>query len=157
MAHEEQAGAVCIVLCFSLIGTGLLIGGALWLDSMPGGDCPCDPGHCCTLNEICPYHAPCLCENDGLESSEMNICAPRKGRDESDKAGAISMIVIGACLASTLAFTLVLLAMFLAAGLLVLIGKGVLKCFGAIGRVFGNSRPKPSTEMQTVPVQTPNV
>jgi len=155
MTREEEPSAVCTFLRCSLIGTRLLIGGAVWLDSVPDGGCPCSSVHCCALSGECPYYAPCLCQSVGLEPSN-NTCAPRKGRDESDRAGAISMIVIGAAFSSTLAFILALLALLLVIGLLALIGMGFLELFGAIGRVIGSVCSKKSTETQTEVVQTQN-
>lgn len=128
MPRLEEAVPWAIFIVSSLIGAGILIGGALWLDSLPDGGCPCDSVHCCTLDESCPYHAPCLCVTAGLDS--MNgTCAPKKGRDKSDKAGAISMIVIGAVTASSLALLLAMLAVALVVGLLAVIVMGIMKIF----------------------------
>jgi len=151
MPRLEEAVPWVVFIVSSLIGAGILIGGALWFDSLPDGGCPCDSAHCCVLDETCPYHAPCLCVSAELDLTN-GTCAPKKGRDKSDKAGAISMIVVGAVTASSLALLLAMLAVALVVGLLALICMGIMKIFSPNKRAGGQAgSDSKATEHPLVP------
>lgn len=136
MSHEEDRGSLYALVCLSLIGVGLIIGGALWLVSLPEDECPCNAVQCCSMHEFCPVTAPCLCvtaDNDLLSYT----CGPVETTSAIKVSGAQTMVITGVIYAIGLEFLLLVVVVWLAYKISVSLGKSLMQVFALFGGTAG--------------------